>query len=523
MLVEFASVVDAVQCAIAIQNGMALSEPNLPEDQRIRYRIGINLGDIVIDGDDILGDGINIAARLEGLSAPGGICISDVVHQSVSGKLGLVFNDLGEQDFKNIDKPVRAFAIAQPDNGSEKSASPQIAAEPSSDGKPSVAVLPFSNMSGSPDDEYFSDGLTEDIITELSRFRELAVIARNSTFQFKGRAADVAHIGRELNARYVVEGSVRRAGNRIRINAQLVEAESGEHIWADRYDRDLDDIFAVQDELTTTIAANLGVRVQDAVLDRSLRKNPTDLNAYECVLQARRFTVLLNAEEHAKARDLLERAIELDPGYSQAHALLANVYLGEHRLGVNPRPDSVGRAHRMAQRAVELDPQSAYARCWLAIIHYFRFENERFEAEAQRALSLNPNDAETLADIGHYYAFMGKFERGIALTRQAMVLNPLHPSWYHFSFARYHYDQRDYEAALADLENAGLPDLGMRHLLIAATLGQLGETKRAAESLARLKEILPDISARDLLKMHNTAPDDLEHLMEGMTKAGLQE
>jgi len=279
----------------------------------------------------------------------------------------------------------------------------------------------------------------------------------------------------------------------------------------------------VQDELTTTIAANLGVRVQDAVLDRSLRKNPTDLNAYECVLQARRFTVLLNAEEHAKARDLLERAIKLDPGYSQAHALLANVYLAEHRIHLNPRPDPIGRALQMALRAVELDPQNAYARCWLAIIHYFRFENERFEAEAQRAINLNPNDPETLAEIGHYYAFMGKFERGIALTRQAMELNPLHPGWYHFSFARYHYDQRDYAAALADIESAGLPDLGFRHLLTAATLGQLGDSKRAAESLARLKEILPDIPAPELLKMHNTAPDDLEHLMEGLIKAGWQD
>ena len=523
MLVEFASVVDAVQCAIAIQNGLALRDPDLPEDQRIRYRIGINLGDIVIDGDDILGDGVNIAARLEGLAEPGGICISDVVHQSVTGKLGLIFNNLGEQDFKNIDKPVRAFALARPDSESQKPVPSQIAAEPSSDGKPSVAVLPFSNMSGSPDDEYFSDGLTEDIITELSRFRELAVTARNSTFQFKGRAADVAHIGRELNARYVVEGSVRRAGNRIRINAQLVEAASGEHIWADRYDRDLDDIFAVQDELTTTIAANLGVRVQDAVLDRSLRKKPTDLDAYDCVLQARRFTVLLNEKEHAKARDLLERAVELDPGYSQAHALLANVYLAEHRMGFNPQPESIDRALRMAQRAVELDPQNAYARCWLAITHYFRHEIERFEAEAQRALSLNPNDAETLADIGHYYEFMGQFERGIALTKRAMALNPLHPGWYFMSFARYHYHLRDYQAALSAVENAGMPDFYWTHLLSTAMFGQLGETQRATESLARARELKPGISARGEFEMFSVAPADLEHLMEGLTKAGLQE
>ncbi|NKB48179.1 MAG: hypothetical protein GKS02_02325 [Alphaproteobacteria bacterium] len=524
MLVEFASVVDAVQCAIAVQHGMASRETDRPEDQRIRYRIGINLGDIVIDGDDILGDGVNIAARLEGLSEPGGVCISDVVHQSVAGKLDLNFDDLGEQDFKNIDKSVRAYALKQPGSvAREQPLQTLKTAEREFSGKPSVAVLPFSNMSGNSEDEYFSDGLTEDIITELSRFRDLAVIARNSTFQFKGRAADIAEIGRELSARYVVEGSVRRAGDRIRINAQLVEAESGAHIWADRWDRNLDDIFAVQDELTTTIAANLGARVQDATLDQSLRKNPTDLDAYECVLQARRFTVLLNEDEHAKARDLLERAIALDPGYSQAHALLANIYLAEYRMGFNPQPDSISRALRMGQRAVELDPQNAYARCWLAIIHYFRHETERFEAEAQRALSLNPNDAEILADIGHYYEFMGQYERGIALTKRAIALNPLHPGWYYFSFARYHYHEQDYQAALSAVERVGMPDFYWTHLLSAAILGQLGETQSAADALVRVKELYPGISVRGELEKFCVAPDDIEHLMEGLANVGLQE
>ena len=333
----------------------------------------------------------------------------------------------------------------------------------------------------------------------------------------------MASVGRELGARYVVEGSLRRGGNRRRITAQLVEADSGAHVWADRWDRDIGDIFAVQDELTRMIAANLGVRVQDAALDRSLQKHPSDMDAYDCVLRARRFTTLLNADEQAKSRDLLEQAIELDRGYSQAHALLANVYLAEHRFGSNPRPDPIGRALRMARRAVELDPQNAYAHCWLAIVHFFRHENKSFEAEARRALALNPNDAETVAEIGHFYICMGEFEKGIALTRQAVALNPLHPGWYYFAFAQYNYDRRDYAQVVADIEMADMPNFYWTHLVKAAALGQLGEIERAAEALARMRELKPEFSAREEIEKWNRAPDDAAHLMEGLRKAGLSE
>ncbi|MDH3738096.1 MAG: hypothetical protein OER92_02805 [Alphaproteobacteria bacterium] len=524
LLVEFASVVDAVKCAVAVQSGMAECEAETLGDRRIQYRIGINLGDIVIDGDDILGDGVNIAARLEGLAEPGGICISAKVYEEVRAKLDLGFEDMGEQVFKNIDAPVRVYSIdlgiETPRQNPDLKAAQAVA---SISGKPSVAVLPFTNMSANPDDEYFSDGLTEDIITELARFRELAVIARNSTFQFKDRATDVASVGRELGARYVVEGSVRHAGERIRINAQLVEADGGAHVWADRWDRDIGDIFAVQDELTRTIAANLGVRVQHAALDRALQKHSADMDAYDCVLRARRYTALLDADEQAKARDLLEQAIELDPGYSQAHALLANVYLAEHRFDSNPRPDPIGRALLMARRAVELDPQNAYARCWLAVVHFFRHENENFEAEAQRALALNPNDAETVADIGHYYIWMGEFEKGMDLTRQAVALNPLHPGWYYFAFAQYHFNQRDYAQTVADVEKTSMSNFYWTPLIKAAALGQMGETERAAAELARMRELKPGISAREEIEKWNCAPDHAAHLMEGLRKAGLSE
>ncbi len=524
ILIEFPSAVDAVQLAVDVQREMIHREAEKPENSRMELRMGINVGDVIVEGDDLFGDGVNVAARLEELADPGNICLSGSVHEQVQNKLDLAFEDRGEQLVKNIDTPVRVYAI---DNHAPREApnAGQIETGASAPfaSKPSVAVLPFANMSTTPDDEYFSDGLTEDIITELARFRELTVIARNSTFQFKDRATDVAAIGRELGARYVVEGSVRRAGERIRINAQLVDADSGAHVWADRWDRDIGDIFDVQDELTRTIAANLGVRVQDADLDRSLQKHPSDLDAYECVLRARRYTALLVEDEQAKARDLLEQAIELDPGYSQAHALLANVYLAEHRFDSNPRPDPIGRALRMARRAVELDPQNAYARCWLAIVHFFLHENESFEAEAQRALALNPNDAETVAEIGHYYACMGQFERGIELTRQAVALNPLHPGWYYFSFAHYHYDKREYAQVVIDMEKADMPNFYWTHLMRAAALGQLGETKRAAEALARMRELKPNFSARDEIEKWNRAPDDAAHLLEGLEKAGWSE
>ncbi len=387
--------------------------------------------------------------------------------------------------------------------------------------RPVIAVLPFENLSADVD-EYFADGLTEDIITNLSHFRELLVIARTSAFRFKGQALDVAQIGRELNAAYLVEGSVRRAAGRVRVTAQLIDAGSGGHLWADRYDREMEDIFAVQDEVTCTIAATLGVNVQNAALQRAMKKSPAQLDAYDCLLRARRFTSMLSREMHEEARDLLEEAIVKDPNYADAYALLANVYLAEHRFDANPRPDPIGRALQMAEKAVELDPQNAYARCWLAVVHFFRHANDRFEAEAQRALNLNPNDPEILADIGHFLAFMGQFERGVALADRARQLNPLHPGWYYFSSVRYHYDLKEYDKALEYLEKAGMPEFYPTQLYGAAVLGQLRRPE-AETTLRKAFELKPDLDPRAELLKWNAAPHDLEHLMEGLRKAGFKE
>lgn len=407
------------------------------------------------------------------------------------------------------------------DTAGDTAAANRPVVSPPATGHPVVAVLPFSNMSSASEDEYFSDGLTEDIITELARFRDLRVISRNSTFQYKGRSVDVAEIGTVLGAGFVVEGSVRRAGERLRISAQLVECVNGTHLWAERYDRGIEDLFALQDELTRMIAATLGARLQDVGLERSRIKNPADLDAHDCVLRARQFLAGPDEIAHAEARDLLERAVELDPSNADAYAQLANVYLAEHRFEFNARPDPVGRAMAMAQESIKLDPQNATAHCWLAIVHFFRRENERFMKEAERALALNPNDAETLANIGHYVAFSGAFDRGCDLITQAIALNPLHAGWYHFSFARRVYDMRDYERTLAEIERVDMPDFYWTRMLRISALGQLGDVAGAASTYAQLETLRPDFDLRREINKWNTAPDDAAHLIEGWEKAQL--
>jgi TolB-like protein len=387
--------------------------------------------------------------------------------------------------------------------------------------RPVVAVLPFANLSHELDD-YFADGLTADIITNLARFRDLGVIASASMLRLKGTAASIADICQQLRAGYAVQGSVRRAEGRLRIAVELIDGATGVQLWGDRYDRDVVDMFALQDQVTRTIAATLGVTVKDLALRKALTKSSTELDAYDCLLRARRYTWELTAERHGEARDLLERAVELDPLSADAHALLANVYLAEHRFEMNPHPNPVSRALTHALAATALDPQNAYARCWLAIVHFFRGENDRFERESQLAVSLNPNDPETLADVGHYLAFMGEFERGVALSKRAQELNPLHPSWYYFSFARFHYHQRAYGMVVSDVEQIALPHFYWTHLLDAAAKGQLGRPD-AAVSLARIFALKPAFSAEIELRKWNAAPDDLRHLMEGLRRAGLPE
>ncbi len=386
---------------------------------------------------------------------------------------------------------------------------------------PKLLVLPFKPASGNTD-TYLCEGMTGDVIANLTRFRELRVIAGGTSFHFSSSDMSPLDIARTLDADFIVTGSIWSDARRLRITVQLIDAASGVVIWAGRYDRQAADFFAVQDEMTRMVAASLGIQVQDTTLSRALQKSWPEFDAYDCLLRARRYTSTLDDSVHAEARDLLERAIMLDPGYAEAHALLANVYLAEYRFGANPRPDPLGRALTTALQATELDPQSAYARCWLAITHFFRKDNDKFQAEMQRALDLNPNDPEILAEAGHYLSFMGDYDRGVELSRRAKQLNPLHPGWYHFSAARYHYNQCEYESVLVDVARIGMPAFYWVHILSAAALGQLGRPE-AAVSLARIGSLKCGLSPVEEMRKWNVSDHDFAHLLEGLRMAGLEE
>lgn len=386
---------------------------------------------------------------------------------------------------------------------------------------PTLIVLPFKIASDGLD-EYFCDGLTEDVISNLTHFRELRVIASNTSLRFKDRQIPATEIAQNLGADYIVDGSVRRESNRLRVAVQLSDVATGVTLWADRYDRQLEDIFALQDAMTHMIVASLGVKLQSAALSLALRKSPSDLDAYDYLLRARRYTTTLNEMMHAEARSLLEQAIALDPTYAEAYALLANVYLAEYRFGANPRANPIERALSMALKATELDPQSAYAHCWLAIVHFFQKDFGKFEAEMKRALDLNPNDPEILAEAGHYFSFMGEFDRGHELSSRAQKLNPLHPGWYHFSPALRHYHQRRFEDTLLDVQRISMPDFYWTHILKAAALGQIGR-EDAAASLAALNSVKGGVSAECEMRKWNVPAADFAHIMEGLRKAGYSE
>src|SRR6202521_2781761 len=321
MLVEFASVVDAVRCAVEVQRGMAERNAEVPQEQRIEFRIGINVGDIILDGGDIFGDGVNVAARLEGLAEPGGICLSGDAQRQVRGKLDVVFEDAGEQRLKNIAWPVRVFRVRPA--GAAANARPALALPD----KPSIAVLPFQNLSGDPEQEYFADGMVEDIITALSRFRNLFVISRNSSFTYKGHAVDVKQVGRELGVRYVLEGSVRKAANRVRITAQLIDAATGAHLWADRFDGGLEDIFSLQDQVTASVVGAIAPKLEQAEIERAKRKPTESLDAYDYYLRGIASVNLGTRDANAEALRLFYRASELDPDFATAYGMAAWCYV----------------------------------------------------------------------------------------------------------------------------------------------------------------------------------------------------
>jgi adenylate cyclase len=518
-LVEFASVVDAVECARAIQRGMIERNVGVAEDQRIEFRIGVNVGDIIVDGDDIYGDGVNVAARIEALAETGGICISRAARDQVRDKLDIALGDMGEVEVKNIARPVRIFRV--PVNDIESSAGAALTATALPD-KPSIAVLPFDNMSGDAEQEFFADGLTEDILTALSRFRGLFVISRNSAFVYKGKATNVQEVARDLGAQYVVEGSVRKAGNRVRVTVQLIDAEHDRHIWAERYDRDLEDIFAVQDEVTTAIVATLPGRVDAATQERAERKLPENMAAHEFVMAGKALHHRSTKADNAEAQRMLARAIELDPKYAHARSWMACT-LGQswvHDWGED-RQASWDKAQEHLQLALALDDDDSDVHRVLAAVELTRGEFDKASYHQGRALNLNPNDDLIVVQQGEILTWLGQPEDGIEWIEKAMRLNPFHPERFWGHLGRAHYMARQYNEAINAIKRISVPD-STHHSFLAASFAQLGDDAAAATYVAAVLKQDPAFTVSGYLAtLHYNRESDLDHHREGLSKAGL--
>ena len=526
--VEFASAVDAVRCAVETQREMAARTINIPEDRRIAFRIGINIGDIVIEEGDIFGDGVNIAVRLESIAAPGGVCVSEDVYRQVRGKFDATFEDIGEQKLKNIMQPVRAYRIRIVGSSAGASTGEHSTNLPLPD-KPSIAVLAFQNMSGDVEQEYFADGIAEDIITALSKSRWLFVIARNSSFTYKGRSVDVKQIGRELGVRYVLEGSVRKSGNRMRITAQLIEAATGAHVWAERYDRELADIFAVQDEITGSVVNAIEPAMAQAEQQRVSVKPPDSLDAWEAYHRGLWHFLKQEPVENDQARPFFQRAIELDRGFAPGYYGLAMTHLWD-AVGYNTRPlqESLSAARPLAQRAVNLDDADSMAHFALGHLFFLSGDAAGARYELDRAISINPNNAWAMADSGCLFGNNGMLSEALEGINKAMRASPHDPltwSWMIYITVA-HYFARNYQAALDFAERLMRfrPDKPQAYRWRAAALGQLG---RIDEAKIALEQAIAVPSANFYFHVRTRPPwirpEDHALMLEGLRKAGLRE
>jgi len=525
--VEFARAVDAVTCAIEIQRQVRERNASGSEDDAIRFRIGINVGDIIIEGEDILGDGVNIAARIEGVAEPGGVCLSNAAYDQVRDKLKEKFVDLGEQALKNIARPVRVYRV---DLAPTTSSAPQAQQpKPAQPGKPSIAVLAFDNMSGDPDQEYFSDGITEDIITSLSKNRGIFVIARNSSYAYKGQPIDVSRISRELGVRYVLEGSVRRAGERIRITAQLIEAEGRSHVWAERYDRNLTDLFAVQDEISRSIVATVAPELLEAEMQRVRRKNPETLGAWECAMRAQWHLARLTREDIAEALRLAAQATALDPGTTLGLNIAAFAHLYAIAYGWEPSAaQAVMAAYQSASKAVALDSRDAASHTALAACEAYMGRPDDAIARLQLALDLNPNFAWAHGNLGFALACLGRGDEAVAPFNEALRLSPRDQfifAWHYLlAFALFvagRYEEALHAAEKSLRENASAPGA---YRVRAASLSQLGRIDEARSALADFLRLVPDATvASTKAQVPLKRSDDLDRYLEALKRAGLRD
>jgi TolB-like protein/class 3 adenylate cyclase len=529
LLLEFASVVDAVACGAAVQAAMAERNAATPVPQQIVFRVGINLGDVVIDGDDIQGDGVNVAARLEALSEPGGMCISDAVHEQVRDRLDLKFEDSGKQEVKNIDRPVQAWKWFAASTGAASKPNEKGISQSLSE-KPSIAVLPFDNMSGDLEQEYFADGVVEDLITALSRMPWLFVIARNSSFIYKGRAVDVKEVGRDLGVRYVLEGSIRKAGGRVRITGQLIDATTGAHLWADRYDGSLDDIFDLQDQVTSSVVGAIAPKLELAEIERAKHKPTSSLDAYDLYLRGLAAFHQWTAEGSEEALNYFYRAIEIDREYAIAHGMAARCM--NQRAVVQPSAvgtAEIAEAERLARRAADLGRNDALALCMAGVTLGFVVRDVAGGAAlTQRALVLNPNLAAAWYSDGWLNVWLGNSKIGIEHIGRAMQLSPQDPMIFQMQSAMAHayFTAGDDSEAMVWAQKAlhDRPDHLPALAAVAASAAHLGRQADVEDAKARLLRLFPTVDQNYLRNfLPYQQPQDAARWAEGFRMAGLPE
>jgi TolB-like protein/class 3 adenylate cyclase/Tfp pilus assembly protein PilF len=523
LLIEFASVVDAVRCAVVMQQGMADRNANIDESQRILFRVGINVGDVIVEDGDIFGDGVNVAARLEALARPGEICVSATVREHVGEKLPLGFTDLGEHSVKNIARSVHVYRIETRAKTVTRG-DPEHAMLAFPD-RPSIAVLPFTNMSGDVEQDYFADGMVEDIITGLARIKWLFVIARNSSFAYKGKSVNVKEVGRELGVRYVLEGSVRRATDRVRVTGQVIEAETGRHVWADRYDRTLDDVFAIQDELTMSVVAAIEPSLRQAEIERVKRKRPDSLDAYDLVLRAIPHVYPAMPDDAMKALPLLERALGMEPNYALAHGFAAWCHEIIFARGGRREENRVGAiAHAHAAIAHGRDDAIALSLGGFVmglVAHDREAARQAFEA----ALALSPSCALTYIFGSVVMVLGGDAERGIEWGERALRLSPFDPMSYApwHSITLGHFQRGDYEAAAEAARKVfqANPYWSFAHMLLAATQAKVGRLDAAKSAAARVLELQPGYTISEFCAAFDIHPSLAAPLSEALAAAGL--